>query len=107
MDEWVNAESIVEGVMEYGVKELQPLPAQDGNMDWGNYYRGKEDRTKPFNEYLDEAIRFGVKEVIEENHHRTREVVVTIKDGVKETHQDCSNNIARVEGIIRVGKKLE
>ncbi len=107
MDEWVNAESIVEGVMEYGVKELQPLPAQDGNMDWGNYYRGKEDRTKPFNEYLDEAIRFGVKEVIEENHHRTREVVVTIKDGVKETHQDCSNNIARVEGIIRVGEKLD
>jgi predicted peroxiredoxin len=170
MDEWVNAESIVEGVMEYGVKEiipstfeseeqkdhwktndeitesikdviengvketkeisnislmseffnvnarrairdgvkeLQPLPAQDGNRDWGNYYRGKEDRTKPFNEYLDEAIRFGVKEVIEEHHHRRREVLVTIKDGVKETHQDCSNNIARVEGIIRVGKKLD
>ncbi len=107
MDEWVNAESIVEGVMEYGVKELQPLPAQDGNMDWGNYYRGKEDRTKPFNEYLDEAIRFGVKEVIEENHHRTREVIITIKDGVKETYDDCSDNIARVEGIIRVGKKLD
>lgn len=25
----------------------------------------------------------------------------------KETHQDCSNNIARVEGIIRVGEKLD
>jgi hypothetical protein len=106
MDEWVNAESIVEGVMEYGVKELQPLPAQDGNRDWGNYYHGKEDRTKPFNEYLDEAIRFGVKEVIDEKHHRTREVLITIKDGVKETYDDSSNNIARVEGIIRVGEKL-
>ena len=107
MDEWVNAESIIEDTIEYGVKELQPLPAQDGNRDWGNYYRGKEDRAKPFNEYLDEAIIFGVKEVIKDNHHRTREVVVTIKDGVKETHQDCSNNIARVEGIIRVGEKLD
>jgi hypothetical protein len=75
----------IEGIIENGVKETQPLPAQDGNRDWGNYYHGKEDRTKPFNEYLDEAIRFGVKE----------------------TYDDCSDNIARVEGIIRVGKKID
>jgi hypothetical protein len=25
---------------------------------------------------------------------------------VKETHDDCSNNIARVEGIVRIGEKL-
>ena len=30
-----------------------------------------------------------------------------VKDGVKETYDDCSNNIARVEGIIRVGKKID
>ena len=107
MDEWVNTERIVDEVVKDGVKETQPLPAQDGNMDWGNYYHGKEDRTKPFNEYLDDAIRFGVKEVIDEKHHRTREVLITIKDGVKETYDDCSNNIARVEGIIRVGKKID
>jgi hypothetical protein len=47
------------GVIKNGVKEVQPLPAQDGNMDWGNYYHDKEDRTKPFNEYLKDAIRFG------------------------------------------------
>ena len=98
---------LIDDVIVNGVKETQPLPAQDGNMDWGNYYHGKEDRTKPFNEYLDDAIRFGVKEVIDEKHHRTREVVLTIKDGVKETYDDCSDNIARVEGIIRVGKKLD
>jgi hypothetical protein len=68
-------------------------------MDWGLYYQRQEDRTKPHTEY--------VREVIGENHHRRREVVVTIKDGVKETHQDCSNNIARVEGIIRLGEKLD
>jgi len=49
-------------ILRNGIKEVQPLPAQDGNRDWGNYYHGKEDRTKPFNEYLDDAIRFGVKE---------------------------------------------
>jgi len=68
-------------------------------MDWGLYYQRQEDRTKPHTEY--------VRDVIEEHHHRRREVLVTIKDGVKETHQDCSNNIARVEGIIRVGEKLD
>jgi hypothetical protein len=49
-------------ILRNGIKEVQPLPAQDGNRDWGNYYHGKEDRTKPFNEYLNEAIEFGVKE---------------------------------------------
>jgi hypothetical protein len=91
--------SKVDNTIENGVKEIQPLPAQDGNMDWGLYYQRQEDRTKPHTEY--------VRDVIEEHHHRRREVLVTIKDGVKETHQDCSNNIARVEGIIRVGEKLD
>ena len=29
-----------------------------------------------------------------------------IQEGVKETNQDCSDNIARVEGIMRIGEKL-
>jgi hypothetical protein len=51
---------MINDVIENGIKKVQPLPAQDGNRDWGNYYHGKEDRTKPFNEYLNEAIEFGV-----------------------------------------------
>ena len=49
------------GVIKNGVKEVQPLPAQDGNMDWGNYYNGKEDRTKTFNSYLNDTIIYGKK----------------------------------------------
>jgi hypothetical protein len=49
------------GVIRNGVKEVQPLPAQDGNMDWGNYYNGKEDRTKTFNSYLNDTITYGKK----------------------------------------------
>jgi hypothetical protein len=48
-------------VIKNGVKEVQPLPAQDGNRDWGNYYFGKQDRTKPFNDYLNDAIKYGKK----------------------------------------------
>ena len=33
-------------------------------------------------------------------------VEVVIDYGVKETYDDCSNNIARVEGIVRIGEKL-
>ena len=49
------------GVIKNGVKEVQPLPAQDVNMDWGNYYNGKEDRTKTFNSYLNDTITYGKK----------------------------------------------
>jgi hypothetical protein len=54
-----------------GVKEIQPLPAQDGNRDWGLYYHRQEDRTKPHTEY--------VKEVIEDSY----------------------NHMGRIEGVIR------
>jgi len=61
-----------------GVKEIQPLPAQDGNRDWGLYYHRQEDRTKPHTEY--------VKEVIEDSYnHRGRvEGIIrnTDKDGI-------------------------
>lgn len=52
----------IKEILRNGIKEVQPLPAQDGNRDWGVYYYRKGNPTKPFNEYLDDAIRFGVKE---------------------------------------------
>lgn len=54
--------STVRDVIEKGIKEIKSLPSLDGNRDWGEYYHDKEDRTKPFNEYLNEAITYGVKE---------------------------------------------
>jgi hypothetical protein len=86
--EWLNENNsnsypkMIDEVIENGIKQIEPLPAQDGNRDWGNYYHGKEDRTKPFNEYLDEAIRFGVKE----------------------THDDVYHHKGRIDGIIKGGK---
>lgn len=51
----------IRNVIETGIKEVQPLPSQEGNKDWGIYYHGKEDRTKPHTEYVDEAIKTGIK----------------------------------------------
>jgi hypothetical protein len=55
----------VETIIETGIKEVQPLPDQSGELiGYGDYYHGKEDRTKAFIDYLEETIKFGVKENI-------------------------------------------
>ena len=52
----------IDGVIKNGVKETQPLPDQSGEIiGYGNYYDGKEDRTKAFIDYLEETIEKGVK----------------------------------------------
>jgi len=51
----------VTSVLEKGIKEVQPLPAQDGNRDWGNYYHRKEDITKPHTQYVNDVIENGKK----------------------------------------------
>jgi hypothetical protein len=61
MDEWVNTDYIVNKVMNNSIKEVQPLPAQDGNRDWGKYYYRKEDITKPHTKYVDDVLEKGEK----------------------------------------------
>lgn len=51
----------IDNVIETGIKEVQPLPSQEGNKDWGIYYHRKEDRTKPHTEYVDEVIKTAIK----------------------------------------------
>jgi hypothetical protein len=51
----------IEDTINNGIKEVQPLPAQDGNMDYSNYYYRREDRTKPHTQYVSDAIENGDK----------------------------------------------
>jgi hypothetical protein len=75
-------------ILRNGIKEIQPLPAQDGNRDWGNYYHDKEDRTKPFNEYVNDTIKFGVKETkhMDEWVNTDNIIKKVIKDGEIDTN---------------------
>ena len=73
----LDVQKLLDDIIEKGVKEMQPLPAQDGNRDWGLYYRRKGHMTKPHTEY--------VKEVIE----------------------DPYNHRGRIEGVIRNTDKDE
>jgi len=61
MDEWVNTDYIVNKVMNNGIKEVQPLPAQDGNRDWGIYYYRKGEPTKPHTKYVEDVLEKGEK----------------------------------------------
>jgi hypothetical protein len=81
IDHQVTNSEITENIndaIENGVKEMQPLPAQDGNRDWGLYYQRQGHKTKPHTEY--------VKEVIEDpyNHRGRIEGIIgnTDKDGI-------------------------
>jgi len=57
-----NGSKMINNVIENGIKEVQPLPDQSGELiGYGNYYHGKEDRTKPFIDYLEDTIKFGIK----------------------------------------------
>lgn len=57
-----NGSKMINKVIKNGIKETQPLPDQSGELiGYGNYYHGKEDRTKAFYNYLEETINFGVK----------------------------------------------
>jgi hypothetical protein len=52
----------VASVLEKGIKEVQPLPAQDGNMDYSNYYYRQGESGKPHTKYVDDVITNGIKE---------------------------------------------
>ena len=44
-EEWgVKWDFEIGNVIETGIKEVQPLPSQEGNKDWGIYYHKKGNR---------------------------------------------------------------
>jgi predicted peroxiredoxin len=51
----------VASVLEKGIKEVQPLPSQDGNMDYSNYYYRQGESGKPHTKYVDDVITNGIK----------------------------------------------
>jgi hypothetical protein len=76
----------VASVLEKGIKEVQPLPAQDGNMDYSNYYYTQGDRTKPHTKYVDDVITNGIKKTkaMDEWVNTDRIVDGVINNGIKD-----------------------
>jgi hypothetical protein len=74
----------VASVLEKGIKEVQPLPSQEGNMDYSNYYYRQGDRTIPHTKYVDDAIRDGVKETWGYEKQPQNRIDEVIENGTKE-----------------------
>ena len=79
----------VASVLEKGIKEVQPLPAQDGNMDYSNYYYRQGESGKPHTKYVDDVITNGIKETkpMDEWVNTDRIVDGVINNGIKEQFQ--------------------
>ena len=71
-------------VIQDGIKEVQPLPSQEGNKDWGDYYHRQEDRTKPHTQYVDDVILNGIKETVTGSDKRML-VENVLNNGIKLT----------------------
>ena len=100
----------VEDTIQNGVKQTELSKRdffpkdiiQDGLKINGTYVGGKRQK-----ENVENIIKNGVKHIEDGDWLDGDERIEgIIQEGVKETNQDCSDNIARVEGIIRIGEKL-
>jgi len=76
----------VQEVIETGVKHTEYGDWEDGD------------------ERLDDIIQNGIKETLDDLHHRQREVVQTIKEGIKETIGEDYHHRNRIDGVIKNGK---
>ena len=77
----------VASVLEKGIKEVQPLPSQEGNMDYSNYYYRQGVSTKPHTQYVNDVITNGIKKTkaMDEWVNTDRIVDGVISGGVKKS----------------------
>jgi hypothetical protein len=105
-----NREGRISNTIENGVKET--IGTLRRTCKWGvddiikNGVKHVEDGDwLDGDERIEDIIQEGVKKTDEAFYGQVY-VEDIIQNGVKETYDDCSNNIARVEGIIRIGEKI-
>ena len=76
----------VASVLEKGIKEVQPLPSQEGNMDYSNYYYRQGVSTKPHTQYVNDVITNGIKKTKAMDEWVNTDRIV---DGVIERGEKC------------------
>ena len=98
-------ESQIDTVISDGIKEVQPLPSQEGNKDWGTYYNRQEDRTKPHTKYVDDVVSNGIKETKYCELNSLMMADHIIRDGIKETWGYEKQPQTRIDDVIMNGYK--
>jgi len=134
-DPFFNQDQYVEDTIQNGVKDIRRTTISQDQYVEDTIQNGVKDtrRTRLINlaaaQMVEDTIQNGVKHTDCYDGRRSTKVEDTIEngvkhiedgdwldgderiegiiqEGVKETNQDCSDNIARVEGIIRIGEKI-
>jgi hypothetical protein len=123
--DWGDYDERLEDIIQNGIKETKGGGYLGSITMGGKLVHMVESPNQ--NNKVDDVIQHGVIETFDETHHRRREVVRTIRDGIKqtcaqipsidavvervveegikETHDDVYHHTARVEGVIRNGIK--
>ena len=101
----MSQDSNVEDTIQNGVKETTPS-GYLGSIEMKGKVVHQIESPKQNNE-VEDTIQNGVRHTEDgdwlDGDERFEDI---IQEGVKETNKDCSDNIARVEGIIRIGEKI-
>jgi hypothetical protein len=123
--DWEDGDERLDDIIQNGVKHIE-TGGYLGSIEMKGKIVHQLESPKQNNE-VEDVIQHGVIETFDETHHRRREVVRTIRDGIKqtcaqipsidavvervveegikETHDDVYHHTARVEGVIRNGIK--
>ena len=123
--DWEDGDERLDDIIQNGVKHIEPSGYLCSIEMKGKIVHQLESPKQ--NNEVEDVIQHGVIETFDETHHRRREVVRTIRDGIKqtcaqipsiyavvervveegikETHDDVYHHTARVEGVIRNGIK--
>ena len=106
----LSANQMVEDTIQNGVKHTQQYRTRCMMRVEDTIQNGVKDIRRPLlprTKRVEDAIENGVKHTEDGDWLDCDERFNNIiQEGVKETHDDCSNNISRVEGIVRIGEKL-
>jgi hypothetical protein len=123
--DWEDGDERLDDIIQNGVKHIEP-GGYLGSIEMKGKIVHQLESPKQNNE-VEDVIQHGVIKTFDETHHRRREVVRTIRDGIKqtcaqipsidavvervveegikETHDDVYHHTARVDGVIRNGIK--
>ena len=101
--DWLDGDERFDDIIENGVKETTP-GGYLGSVEMKGKTVHQFEHAKQNNE-VEDVIQHGVIETFDETHHRRREVVRTIRDGIKQTCAQIPSIDSVVERVVEEGIK--
>ena len=101
--DWLDGDERLDDIIQNGVKHIEP-GGYLGSIEMKGKIVHQLESPKQNNE-VEDVIQHGVIETFDETHHRRREVVRTIRDGIKQTCAQIPSIDAVVERVVEEGIK--